>query len=106
MKIVFTDKEFDIFRKFQDRLTKEFGETVYVGTDSATVLLNYSPEFKAMIRPCPTTKHYEFVVRQLACSGCKKKEMFICLESQTEYLCDDCVVKRKMKGVQKEVKAE
>lgn len=106
MKLVFDPKTVDTrdsvrcfdLRKFQNALAKEFGETSYVGTGHATVVLEYSPELIAMLRPFPATEHLEFVVRQLACSDCKKKQMFICLDSQTEFLCDDCAVKRKKKG--------
>jgi len=102
MKLVFTQKEFDVLRKFQNRMNVEFGEAAYVGTDSATVVLDYSPELKAMIRPMPVAQNFEFVVRQLACSDCKTKQMFICLESQTEFLCSECAVRRKKKGQKSE----
>lgn len=87
---------FDL-RKFQNAMAKEFGDNAYVGTGHATVVLEYSPELLAMLRPFPSMENLEFVVRQLACSDCKTKQMFICLESQTEFLCGDCGVKRKKK---------
>jgi hypothetical protein len=104
MKLVFTEKEFDVLRKFQDKLAKEFDSTAYVGTDYAMVMLDYSPELKAMLRPLPNVKHYEFVVKQLGCHDCKKKRVFICLESQIEFLCDECAYKRQLKA--KDKKAE
>jgi len=94
MKLKFEQKEFDVLRKFQNRMNAEFGETAYVGTDHATVLLDYSPELKAMLRPMPASQNFEFVIRQLKCSDCPAKQMFVCLDSQTEFLCSPCADKR------------
>lgn len=103
MKLTFTEKEFDVLRKFQDRLAREFGSTTYVGTDNACVLVEYSPELKTMIRPLPGDKHYEFELKQLSCRDCKKKALLLCLLTQEDFVCDDCLSKRKKV---KEVKAE
>ena len=94
----FTVKELDEIRKFQNRLTKEFGEATYVGTDYATVMLEYSPELKAMIRPMPNEKHYDFDLKHLSCRDCKKKALFLCLPAQKDFVCDDCLTKRKKQG--------
>ena len=53
MKVTFTQREFDKLRTFQDRMAKEFGDTAYVGTNYATVLVEYSPQLVEMLRPFP-----------------------------------------------------
>ena len=104
--MTFNERDFSTLRKFQDRMAKEFGETAYVGTNSATVLVEYSPELKAMIRPLPPDQHFEFALKLLSCLDCKKKQLFLCLTTQESYLCDECSYKRKLKGVPKKVNAE
>ena len=103
MKLTFTEKEFDVLRNFQNRLTKEFGVNTYVGTDNVNLFVEYSPELKAMIRPLPGEKHFEFEIKHLSCRDCKKKALLLCLPSQEDFVCVECLVKRKKV---KEVKAE
>ena len=102
MKLTFTEKEFDKLRSFQDRMAKEFGETAYVGTNHATVLVEYSTELAAMLRPHVENKKYEYELSQLSCKDCKRKQMYLCLPGETEFLCSDCAYKRKLKGVKNE----
>jgi hypothetical protein len=98
MTLTFTQKEFEKFRTFQLRLAKEFGETVYVGTNNAVVLVEYSPQLTAMLRPFPPENHFDYELSQLTCEVCKGKVMFISLPGETTYVCNDCVSKRKSKG--------
>ena len=100
MKVSFTQKEFDELRKFQTAFNKKFGETAYVGTDSACVLLEYSTELKAMLRPFPPANHYDFEVRCLMCEDCKKNQPFICAKEENTFVCNDCKGKRSRKGNQ------
>ena len=100
MKITFTQKEFDKFRAFQDRMAKEFGDTVYVGTNYATVVLEYSPQLVEMLRPFAKVNQFEYEVSQLSCEGCKESRMFMCVPGETKFLCEGCAYKRKMKGNQ------
>ena len=100
MKMTFTQKEFDKLRSFQDRMAKEFGDTVYVGTNNATVLVEYSPQLTAMLRPFPPTNQFEYELSQLVCEGCKRNAMFLCVPGETTFVCVDCVSKRKAKGQQ------
>ena len=51
MKVTFTENDFKNLRKFQNAFNKNLGETAYVGTDYATLLVEYSPELKLMLRP-------------------------------------------------------
>jgi hypothetical protein len=101
--MTFTEKDFEKLRNFQKRVNREFGENAYVGADSATIVVNYSAELKAMLRPFPLQKHFEFYLRILDCRDCKKTEVFLCLDEQDAYVCDDCLVKRKKSGEQKKV---
>ena len=106
--MLFTEKDFAVLRNFQKRVEKELGESTYVGTDNAVVVVNYSAELKAMIRPVPPQKHFEFALKILACRDCKKKEVFLCLQEQDDFVCFTCLDKRKKSGEQKkpEVKPE
>ena len=101
--MLFTERDFSTFRNFQNRLAKQFGESVYVGTDYANVLVEYSPELKAMIRPLPPATHFEFALKHLFCKDCKNGQMLLCLPTQEDYVCDACALKRKLKGAQKKV---
>ena len=98
--MVFTAKDFDKLRSFQKRMEREFGENAYVGTDNAVVVVNYSAELKAMIQPLAEQQHFEFALKVLACRDCKKREVFLCLPEQDDYVCDDCLTKRKKSGQQ------
>ena len=100
MKLTFTQKEFDTFRKFQDRLAREFGESVYAGTNNACVLVEYSPQLIEMLRPLPKVNQFEYELNQLVCEDCKKNAMFLSVPGETSYICDDCKVKRRKKGQQ------
>lgn len=95
MKVTFTEKDFAQLRNFQNKMNKVFGVAAYVGTDYATVLLDYSPALKAMIRPMPQSPQYEFEVKFLTCKKCKRTNLFVSLAEETEYCCVDCVDKTK-----------
>jgi hypothetical protein len=101
MKLTFTKKEFDKFRSFQDRMAKEFGDTTYVGTDYATVLVEYSPELKGMLRPMPKLYRDEYELSQLTCEFCKVKRMFLCVPGETTFVCEACLGKKKVKSNEK-----
>ena len=98
MKVTFTEKDFSELRKFQNAFNKKLGETAYVGTDYATLVVEYSSELKAMLRPFPSSQHFEFEVRCLTCVDCKNNQPFLCAVEETTYLCSDCVGKRQKKG--------
>lgn len=102
----FSEKDFETLRNFCKRVEKEFGVNTYVGTDNATLFVEFSPELKAMIRPLPPAQNFDFELKLLSCLDCKKNQLFLCLPAQESFLCDDCATKRKQKGVPKEVKAE
>lgn len=101
MKLTFTQAEFDKLRKFQDRMAKEFGDTVYVGTNSATVLVEYSPKLVEMLRPMATANQFDYELLQLSCEDCHKNAMFLALPGETTFVCNECLGKRKKSGVQK-----
>lgn len=88
--MTFTEKDFAAWKNFPRRMEREFGETTYTGTDNATMLVNYSPELKSMLRPYPPAQHFEFDLKLLSCKGCKKKALWLCLPAQLDYQCDDC----------------
>jgi hypothetical protein len=98
MKLTFTQKEFEKLRSFQDRMAREFGDTVYVGTNNVCILVEYSPQLTAMLRPFSPTNQFEYELSQLTCEGCKKKAMFLSIPGETTYVCNDCISKRKSKG--------
>jgi hypothetical protein len=101
MNFTFTQKEFGKFRSFQDRMAKEFGDTVYVGTNNATVLVEYSPQLVAMLRPFPPTQQFDYELSQLSCQDCKRKQLFLSVPGENSFVCDDCVGKRKRSGMHK-----
>lgn len=94
MKVVFTEAEFKDLRKFQNAFNKKLGSESYVGTDHACVLVEYSPELKAMLRPFPPAQHFEYDLRVLTCEDCKKGQPFLCAKNETTFVCNDCLSKR------------
>lgn len=96
--MMFTEKDFAEWKNFPRKMEREFGEHTYTGTDSATMLVTYSPELAAMIRPFPKEKHFEFDLKLLSCKQCKTKALFLCLPAQLDYHCDDCKKKEKAKS--------
>ena len=101
MNLTFTQKEFGKLRSFQDRMAKEFGDTAYVGTNNATVLVEYSPQLVAMLRPFPPTEQFDYELSQLSCQDCGRKQLFLSVPGETTYVCDNCVGKRKKSGAPK-----
>jgi DNA-directed RNA polymerase subunit RPC12/RpoP len=101
MNLKFTQAEFDKLRKFQDRMAKEFGDTAYVGTNSATVLVEYSPQLVEMLRPMAKVNQFDYELLQLSCQDCGKKRMYLAVPGETVYVCEECGVKRKKSGAQK-----
>ena len=95
MKVKFTQKEFDKLRSFQDRMAKEFGDTAYVGTNNAVVLVEYSPQLVEMLRPMPSCGQFDYELLQLECEGCKKKAMFLSVPGETKFMCNECLGKKK-----------
>jgi hypothetical protein len=104
-EVTFTEKEFEVLRKFQNKMNAVFGETAYVGTNYAMVMLDYSPKLVAMLRPYPTEKHFTFEVKLLPCKDCTKTALYLCLTSEESYFCDACLKKR-MEEEAKKAKAE
>ena len=102
MKLTFTEKEFEKLRSFQNRMAKEFGDTAYVGPDYATVLVEYSPQLKEMLRPMPKVNQFEYKLSQLFCEYCKVKALFLCVPGETQFVCNECLGKRKGKTNEKE----
>jgi hypothetical protein len=96
--MTFSEKELDDWKQFVRKMEREFGEHTHTGTDNATILVNYSPELRVMLRPSPPSKHYEFDLKLLSCKGCKKKALWLCLPAQLDYQCDDCQRKEKKSG--------
>ena len=96
--VTFTEKEFEVLRKFQNKMNVVFGESAYVGADHAVVLLEYSPTLKSMLRPMPPTKEFSFDVKLLPCQDCKKSALFLCLTTDENYVCNDCIGRRKKNG--------
>jgi len=101
MNLTFTQKEFDKLRSFQDRMSKEFGDTAYVGTNNAVVLVEYSPQLVEMLRPMAKVNQFTYELAQLSCQDCNKKRMYLAVPGETAYVCEDCVVRRKKSGVPK-----
>ena len=94
-EVKFTEKDFKELRKFQNKMNVVFGEQAYVGTDYATVLLEYSPRLKAMLRPSPVEKCYDFEVKMLYCKHCKRSQLFLATPEENEFVCGDCLSKGK-----------
>jgi len=98
MQLTFTQKEFDKLRSFQDRMAKEFGDTAYVGTNNAVILVEYSPQLTEMLRPMSKVNQFTYELLQLSCQDCKKSRMYLCVPGETTFLCEDCITRRKKKG--------
>jgi hypothetical protein len=102
MKVTFTENEFKDLRKFQNAFNKKLGSEAYVGTDTACLLVEYSPELKAMLRPFPPAQHLDYDLRCLVCEDCKKSQPYLCAVdkafTETTYVCGDCISKRQKKG--------
>jgi hypothetical protein len=88
MKLSFQPKDFKDMRSFEAAVKRQLGPNTYVGTDSMTVFVEFSPELKVMLRPFPAKEQFEFEFTtcvckcgkplgyQLApCSECISKEM-------------------------------
>lgn len=106
MKVTFTESDFKDFRKFQNAMNRKFGDSAYVGTDHACVLVEFSPELKAMTRPELHELNYEYEVRFLVCEDCKKTQAFLCAKDETTYVCWDCGTKRIKKRNEESRKAK
>lgn len=96
--VVFIEKEFEVLRKFQNKMNVVFGESAYVGSDYATVVLEYSPHLKSMLRPLAPDKKHEYQVKLLPCKDCKKTALYLCLPDEESYVCDTCISRRKKNG--------
>ena len=81
-------------------MNKEFGETAYVGTNNAVVLVEYSPQLTEMLRPFAKVNQFEYELLQLSCEDCKVKRMYLSVPGEVTFVCEDCVGKRKKKGQQ------
>ena len=97
MKVTFTESEFKDLRKFQNAFNKKLGSEAYVGTDYACLLVEYSPELKAMLRPYPPGQNFDYELRCLVCEDCKKSQPYLCAKDETTFVCDDCKTKRQLK---------
>jgi hypothetical protein len=82
-------------------MNKEFGDTAYVGTNNAVVLVEYSPQLVEMLRPLSKVNQFEYELTQLLCQDCKKPRVYLSVPGETTYVCEDCLVRRKKKGQQK-----
>ena len=103
-EVKFTEKDFKELRKFQNKMNTVFGENAYVGTDYAMVMLEYSPTLFAMLRPYTENLRYDYSVKLLSCEDCKKTKLFLATPEEETYVCDDCKLKRRNKGMQKNEK--
>jgi len=106
MKVSFTEAEFKDLRKFQNAFNKKLGMEAYVGTNHACVMVEYSPELTAMLRPYPPSLHYEYDLRCLVCEDCKKNQPFLCVKDELTYVCDDCKGKRLLKAAAERARQE
>jgi len=97
-EVFFTDKEFEVLRKFQNKMNAVFGESAYVGASYATVVLEYSPALFANLRPLPENKQYNYEVKLLPCKDCKKTALYLALVEEQDYVCNACIDRRKKNG--------
>jgi hypothetical protein len=100
MKVTFSQKDWDKLRTFQNTFNQKLGLQSYVGTDYATVLVEYSPALKSMLRPLSVGQelHFTFEFRSLKCEDCLQEQPFLCAENEVAgYLCNSCYVKREQK---------
>lgn len=106
MKVTFTDKDWDKLRNFQNTVNQKMGLQSYVGADYVCMMVEYSPELKAMLRPFPQEKHYTFELRALKCEDCPQEQPFLCAKDETTFLCSECYNKRQAKKAKDREKSQ
>lgn len=62
LELKFNESDFDSFKSFEKSVKKQFGNKVYVGTNSLCLYFDYPKELVDMLRPYPQTKQLEFVL--------------------------------------------
>ena len=60
LQLKFKDGDFDNLRAFEKAVRSQLGSNVYVNSDSLCFYFDYPKELKAMLRPLPENKQYEF----------------------------------------------
>ena len=60
MPLKFEDADFVNMRAFEKAVRKQLGPNVYVNSDSLCFYFEYPKALRAMLRPFPESKQYEF----------------------------------------------
>ena len=78
-----------------NEVKKLLGENCHAETSYATLVVEYSPEFAAMLRPFPTQKIYDFALKHYKCVGCQKIFLVIAPVNKECPKCEECIAKEK-----------
>ena len=94
MKHTFTPKSFAKMANLTEEVRKLLGQNSHAETTYASVVIEYSPEFQAMLRPFPPQEVYDFELKQFRCSACNKPVLVIAAATTVYDKCDECRAKQ------------
>lgn len=106
MKHTFSKKSFERTQFLTEEMRKLLGTNCHAETSYATVVIDYSPTFMAMLRPFPPKEVYDYELRQFRCRTCKTLILMIAEESFTYDDCHDCKNKKAAKAAEESRKAK
>ncbi len=95
MDHTFSKKSFAKMANLSDEMKKLLGDNCHAETTYATVVIDYSPEFAAMLRPYPPAEVYDFSLKQFRCKTCNKPMLVIAAATTEVGSCAACVEKKK-----------
>jgi hypothetical protein len=98
MKFTFTKKSFEKMQKLSEDIKNILGHRSYAETTYASMVVEYSTEFQAMLRPYPPQEIYEFEMKAFQCKTCKKPIWVIAASTTVYEMCDECRTKQLSKA--------
>jgi hypothetical protein len=105
VKLKFVKKEFEKMQKLEAAFKRQLGNSVYAGTNYASLVMDYSPKLAAMLRPFPPQDDIEVDVIEKDCEPkgkrspkCYQKAIYLAeAGEQFSWECDECVSVNKKK---------
>lgn len=85
-------------QKLSEDIKNLLGNQSHAETTYATMVVEYSDEFKAMLRPYPPQENYEFEFKAFICKSCKKPIWVIAAPTTVYEKCDECRAKQQAKA--------
>lgn len=89
-----------------EEMKKLLGIRSYAETSYASVVVEYCPEFIAMLKPYPPKEILEFELKQFKCKTCKTPILMIAAECTVYDNCEECKVKKSAKAAEESKKAK